>query len=157
MPSYHLSWEAYNASSAEELAGIYENDAYTAYFSYILVDQNGELTNYENAYDGTLRTKTADRMAHANNSVYVAHDFVDEEFGAKSKKRQKAADKFIEGADITATEEQVKELLHSEPLWKGRGELMGTVTSTYFAVDGDKVDMSIYTDLDSKPVVIKNY
>lgn len=60
-------------------------------------------------------------------------------------------------ATAKTTQDDAVAAMHSKPLWKGRGELMGTVTTTHYQIDGNKVDMTIYTDSDHEPVVIKNY
>ncbi len=157
VPSYHLSWDAYNADGAEELKNVFRHRNYTAFFSYVMLDANDRITSIENSYSGELRTKQGYGIAHANHSIYTQYDFVDPEFGAKSLARQEAAEEFLKAAQIDTTEQQALKRLQTKPLWKGRGELMGTVTSTYFSVDGRKVDMAIYTALGSEPVRIRNY
>ncbi len=158
VPSFHLSWEAYNAKSTQGLLNMYDQqEKYTAYFSYVMLDAGSKAVHIENGYADTYNYTFGDKYAHANHSIYVKHDFVDHEFGAHSLDRQEFADKFVANADIDTSEEQAIEALRSKPLWKGRGELMGTVTSTYFAVDGKKVDMAIYTDEQHEPVRIRNY
>ena len=157
VPSYHLSWEAYNVKSAEELSNIYKHGEYTAYFSYVLLDADARATNVENGYPAEMRTRHKQKFAHANHSLYKKYDFVNTEFAAHSLERQKAATSFMASASIATTEKQAIETLHREPLWKGRGDLMGTVTSTFYSVNGKKVDMAIYTDERHEPVRIKNY
>ncbi|GJM65106.1 C45 family autoproteolytic acyltransferase/hydolase [Persicobacter diffluens] len=158
VPSFHLSWEAYNQSSPEELREMYVHGDYTAFFSYIMVDAEGAATNFENAYgDDKLRVKSSNALAHSNHSLFVRHDFVDEKFGAHSLKRQAAADEFITTASMDVSHEEVIAFLQSKPLWKGRDKFMGTVTSTYFQVAGKKVDMYIHTDIGQEPVHIRNY
>lgn len=157
VPSYHLSWDAYNAHNVSELKAMYHHQDYTAFFSYMMLDPYGKVTSFENKYGGDIYEKTSTKAAHANHSVFGTYDFVDAAFSAHTLDRQAAAEKFVNHADINTTEKQAMEELHAKPLWKGRGELMGTVSSTYFSVNGKKVDMVIYTDSDHKPVRITNY
>jgi len=156
-PSYHLSWDAYNAESAKDLKDMYKDGEYTAYFSYVMLDANDKATHIENGYPDVVRIHEGKEFAHTNHSNYQQLPFVDEGFGAHSLSRLKAAQDFLSKADINTSEQQAIEELHTKPLWKGRGELMGTVTSTYFSVNGKKVDMAIYTDKEHKPVHIRNY
>lgn len=158
-PSYVLSWDAYNATSPDQLLDMYRSGPgkYSAYFSYVMLDPNGEALNVENGYQARYSYSYSQKQSHANHSKFVEHDFVDSKFAAKTLDRQAALDEFMASATAKTTQDEAVAAMHSKPLWKGRGELMGTVTTTHYQIDGNKVDMTIYTDSDHEPVVIKNY
>lgn len=157
MPSYHLSWDVYNTISKQEVMDMYDHRKFTAYFAYTIVDANGRLLQVENGYPAALYTKTGNAFAHTNHSVFDHKPFVDNDFGAKSLYRYSDALKFVNNTNENVTESEALDVLRSHNIWKGRGEMMGTVTSTYFAIDGKNVDMAIYTDKDSAPVRVRNY
>ncbi len=157
-PSYYLSWDAYNAESSQDIVDMYKAyTEYTAFFTYTVVDANSKVMNIENNYGGKVSYSTAIKSAHANHSVYHAKDFVNHEFSAHTLERQEAADNFLKTATAETTKAQSQSFAESKPLWKGRGELMGTVTSTRFDVNNKKVDMYIKTDAEHPEVHIKNY
>ncbi|WP_028864819.1 hypothetical protein [Psychromonas aquimarina] len=96
-------------------------------------------------------------LAHANHNTSKHYDFINDAFGSHSLARQAAAEKFLETATIDTTKAEATDFARTKPLWKGRGEMMGTVTSTHFTTDGEKIDIYITTDSDHKEVHIKNY
>ncbi|WP_028769201.1 C45 family autoproteolytic acyltransferase/hydolase [Shewanella fidelis] len=161
-PSYYLSWEAYNIGSQQELLDIFNaHQQYTAFFSYTVIDSNAKVMNIENNFSaakgGVVNHSYADKMVHANHSLYQQQPFVDQAFAAKSLPRQAAAESFLDKASIETTKAQTQEFAETSVLWKGRGEMMGTVTSTRFDINGDHVDMFIKTDMAHPEVHIKNY
>ena len=123
---------------------------YTAFFSYTIVDSHEKIINIENNYGGAVNYNSGAYESHSNHSK----SFVDKKFSAHSLARQKAADDFVSNASVATTEAEVRKVLESKPLWKGRGKMMGTVTSTYFTVNDKKVDMYVKTD--SKHPVVHN-
>ncbi|QDO83405.1 hypothetical protein FM037_09415 [Shewanella psychropiezotolerans] len=145
-PSFYLSWDAYNIEKTADLIDIFKaNDKYSAYFSYTVADGSGKVLSLENGYPAEVHYSYGNAKAHTNHSLYVDYDFVDEAFAANSLKRQKAADSFL-GANDKFTVEQAQDFLGSDKVWKGRGDLMGTVTSTVFSVTPTKTTMIIQTD-----------
>ncbi|PSV47352.1 C45 family autoproteolytic acyltransferase/hydolase [Photobacterium indicum] len=157
-PSYYLSWDAYNAESYRDVIDMYKAyPEYTAFFTYTVVDANRKIMNIENNYGGDVSYSISNKQAHANHSIFHSKDFVNHEFAAHSLDRQKAAERFIQSATVNTTKAETQSFAETKPLWKGRGELMGTVTSTRFEVDKKKVDMYIKTDAEHPEVHIKNY
>jgi len=157
-PSFYLSWNAYNIEMPTDIVDMYNKYAtYTAFFSYTIVDSELPVLSIENNYGGTISYAEGDWRAHTNNSVFHSYDFVDNNFGANSIERYNTIVKFMTNANMNTREKEVRKLLESKPLWKGRGELMGTVTSTYYNIEGKKVDMYIKTDKSHPVVHIKNY
>ncbi|WP_076410644.1 C45 family autoproteolytic acyltransferase/hydolase [Shewanella sp. UCD-KL12] len=157
-PSFYLSWEAYNIIQPKELIDIFQNhDSYTAFFAYTVVDAHQAVLNIENNFGGKVNYASLDKQAHANHSLFVDKDFVNHSFAAHSLERQKAADTFIASASIDTPKSVSQQFAEDKPLWKGRGEMMGTVTSTYFEINGTEVDMFIKTDSTHPEVHIKNY
>lgn len=157
-PSFYLSWEAYNANNSDDIIDIFNaNPKYTAYFTYTVVDANAPTMNIENNYGGKVFYRYGKGLAHSNHSLFVSKDFVDHSFAAHSLDRQEAADKFINSADENTTKAAAQKFAETKPLWKGRGELMGTVTSTHVSINGKEVDMYIKTDDQHPEVHIKNY
>lgn len=158
-PSFYLSWDAYNIEQPKQVIDMVKNhDGYTAFFSYIVADGNNEVVNIENGYKGAVRTSTGPWKAHANHSTYQQETFVDESFAAHSLTRQAAADKFMPSA--TGEMAEAQNFLGTKPLWKGRGELMGTVTSTYMNWTPTETTMYIQTDKSGdgeRTVVINNH
>ncbi|ABZ77749.1 hypothetical protein Shal_3202 [Shewanella halifaxensis HAW-EB4] len=160
-PSYYLSWEAYNIEQPSDLISVFNAyDEYTAFFTYTVIDAEKPVMNIENNFSsngGKVSYSYADKTVHANHSLYQSKTFVDDTFGAKSLARQAAAEAFMQKATVDTTKAQSQHFAESSVLWKGRGEMMGTVTSTRFDVHGDKVDMYIKTDSAHPEVHIKNY
>ena len=157
-PSYYLSWEVYNIEQAKDLIDTFNKyPKYTAYFTYTVVNANQQVMTIENNFGEKVNHSFSDRQAHANHSLFIAKDFVDTKFAALSLARQKAADNFMKTATLNTPKETVQKFAESNPLWKGRGEIMGTVTSTYFKINNSNVDMYIRTDSDHPEVHIKNY
>lgn len=158
VPSYYLSWEAYNIEQPGQIIDMMAaHKEYTAFFSYTIVDSHEKIINIENNYGGAVNFNTGTYESHSNHSRYLPKLFVDEQFSAHSLVRQKAADDFVSKASVSTTEAEVRKLLESKPLWKGRGKMMGTVTSTYYTINDKKVDMYVKTDSEHPVVHIKNY
>ena len=157
-PSFHLAWEIYEGQKPQDLVNIYAMyDKYTAYYSYTAIGANSELVSVENTYADGLHITGGKALTHANHSTTKHHKFVDKAFGSKSLVRQKAADEFMKKASTNTTKEEAFAFAKSEPLWKGRGDMMGTVTTTHFRVNGKKVDLYMRTDDEHKEVRISNY
>lgn len=158
-PSFYLSWEAHNAESYEDIVNtVKKYPEYTAFFTYTVAAADQPAMNIENVYGGGVNVTKGDWVAHSNHTIKgEAADFVDENFAAHSIERLKTAQKFASSADANTPKAEVRKVLDSKPLWKGRGEMMGTVTSTVFKIDGKKVDMFIKTDDAHPEVHIKNY
>ena len=161
-PSFYLSWDAYGAKNADELQAMFNRQAhYTAYFSYTLVDAHGKVSNIENAYGDTVNMSGAKWQAHANHSIYgEAWQTLDRDFAAHSLERQQATEAFMKSHADSANKAEVQDFAGQKPLWKGRGKMMGTVTATYFSVNGKQVDMYIQTDTvgdGQQEVHIRNY
>lgn len=158
VPSYYLSWEAYNIEQPSQIIDMMTaHKEYTAFFSYTIIDSHKKIINIENNYGGAVNYNSGTYESHSNHSRYLPKSFVDENFSAHSLVRQKAADDFVSKASVDTTEAEIRKVLESKPLWKGRGKMMGTVTSTYFKIDGKKVDMYMKTDGKHPTVHIKNY
>ena len=158
VPSYYLSWEAYNIEQPGQIIDMMTaHKEYTAFFSYTIVDSHEKIINIENNYGGNVNYNTGNYESQSNHSRYLPKSFVDENFSAHSLARQKAADDFVSNASVDTTEAEIRKVLESKPLWKGRGKMMGTVTSTYFTVNDTKVDMYVKTDSKHPVVHIKNY
>ena len=96
-------------------------------------------------------------MVHTSHSTTTQHDFVDEEFGSHTLERLKAAQEFMKTANGDTTKDEAYKFAKTKPVWKGRGGMVGTVTSTHFRVNGKKVDMYMRTDDEHIEVHIKNY
>lgn len=158
-PSFHLSWAVMNAESYDEIRDVFTRyPEYSAYFTYTAAAANSPAMNIENTYAGKVNFSTGDWKAHANHSIYRTPEaFVDSEFAAHSLARQEAAEKFVKNANADTLEAEIRHLLESKPLWKGRGEMMGTVTSTVYKIDGKKVDIYFKTDADHPVVHMTNY
>ncbi len=157
-PSFYLSWEAYNIMQPEELIDVYQShDSYTAFFSYTVVDTNQAVLNIENNFGGKVNYSMLDKQAHANHSLFVDKDFVNQNFAAHTLERQKADEKLMAGASIDQRKAVNHHFAEDKALCKGRGEMMGTVTSTHFEMNGSEVDMFIKTDSAHPEVHIKNY
>ncbi|WP_375753816.1 C45 family autoproteolytic acyltransferase/hydolase [Vibrio sp. HN007] len=158
-PSFYLSWDVYNEDSYEGIKSVFDKYLeYTAFFTYTVASANKPAMNIENTYGGKVNYSEGEYKAHANHSIYgEPADFVDEAFAAHSLARQEAVNHFMKNASIDTSEEEVRGLLQSKPLWKGRGEMMGTVTNTYYKIDGKKVDVYFQTDNDHAPVHMSNY
>lgn len=158
IPSYYLSWEAYNTNDPAQLKDMFNKyPKYTAYFSYTMIDSYGPSMNIENNYGGQVNYKFSESLAHANHSLFVKKDFITKEFAAKSLERQSAAEQFLASAFETTSKAETQKFAETSVLWKGRGEMMGTVTSTRFDLNGRNVDMYIKTDAEHPEVHIKNY
>jgi hypothetical protein len=158
VPSYYLSWEAYNIEKPSQIIDMMaKHKEYTAFFSYTIVDSHEKIINIENNYGGDVSYNSGNYESHSNHSRYLPKSFVDEKFSAHTLARQKAADDFVSKASVSTTEAEVRKVLESKPLWKGRGKMMGTVTSTYYTVNDKKVDMYVKTDSKHPVVHIKNY
>ncbi|MCL1146803.1 C45 family autoproteolytic acyltransferase/hydrolase [Shewanella sp. 10N.261.52.F9] len=157
-PSYHLSWDVYNAQSYADVVDTFKKfDEYTAFFTYTIASANKPAMNIENTYSGKVHVSEGPWIAHANHSLYEAKDFVDNKFAAFSLARQEAANQFMKTANAHTSEAAIRNLLEAKPIWKGRGELMGTVTSTYYEINGNKVDVYFKTDFDHGVVHMTNY
>ncbi|NKF50506.1 hypothetical protein G3R49_07970 [Shewanella sp. WXL01] len=158
-PSFYLSWDVYNTEDYAGIKSVFDKyPEYTAFFTYTVASANQPAMNIENTYGGKVNYSEGEYKAHANHSVYnQPAEFVDEAFAAHSLARQDAAESFMAKASIETPESEVRELLQSKPLWKGRGDMMGTVTNTYYKVDGKKVDVYFQTDSEHKPVHMTNY
>ncbi|WP_096086356.1 C45 family autoproteolytic acyltransferase/hydolase [Agaribacterium haliotis] len=158
VPSFYLSWEAYNTESAEQLIDVVTAySEYTAFFSYTLVDSFGLVTNIENQTEGKVVISAKDRMAHANHSLYTHKPFVNKHFAGASVLRQEAAEAYINSADINEDKAEAQAFAKQKPLWKGRGKFMGTVSSSHFRIQGALVDIYIETDDKHPEVLIRNY
>ena len=157
-PSFYLSWEAYGIHQPKEIIDIFKKyKHYTAFFSYTIVDSELPVLTIENNYGGKIHYGEGDYKVHTNHSLYNSYKFMDDNFGAHTLTRYKTAEKFMKKANMHTSEKEVRNLLESKPLWKGRGELMGTVTSTYYKIDGKQIDMYVKTDASHPSVHIKNY
>ncbi|WP_406608887.1 C45 family autoproteolytic acyltransferase/hydolase [Agarivorans sp. JK6] len=157
VPSFYLSWEAYNASNAADLISSFQaHDKYTAFFSYTVVDSKAKVMNIENNFGGAINYRYASKLAHANHSVFIEKPFVNSDFAAHSLARQDSAERFIKSANASTSQAAVRQQLESKPLWKGRGKLMGTVTSTYFTISPSETVMHIKTDNNHPVVSISN-
>ncbi|WP_211830142.1 C45 family autoproteolytic acyltransferase/hydolase [Kistimonas asteriae] len=161
-PSFYLSWDAYGAKNAGELQTLFnQHNHYTAYFSYTLIDAQGNVSNIENAYGDKVNMSGAGWQAHANHSIYGdAWQTLGPDFAAHTLERQQATEAFMENHADSASKTQVQDFAGQKPLWKGRGKMMGTVTATYFSVKGKQVDMYIQTDAvggGQHEVHIRNY
>ncbi len=158
-PSFYLSWDVYNEESYQGIKSVFDKyPEYTAFFTYTVASANKPAMNIENTYGGKVNYSEGDYKAHANHSIYgETADFVDEAFAAHSLARQDAASKFMANASVNTAESDVRKLLQSKPFWKGRGEMMGTVTNTYYKVNGKKVDVYFQTDSEHEPVHMTNY
>jgi hypothetical protein len=158
IPSYYLSWEAYNIEQTNELVDIFNKyPKYTAFFTYTVIDANQQVLMIENNFGERVNHGFADKQTHANHSLFIPKNFIDQNFAAHSRIRQQAADDFMKNATLDTPKEKIQKFAESKPLWKGRGEMMGTVTSTYFKIDNTNVDMYIKTDSEHLEVHIKNY
>jgi hypothetical protein len=158
IPSYYLSWEPFNIDTPQQIIDMFKAyKQYTTFFTYTIVDSEKPVLNIENNYGGDVSFSQGECKVHANHSLYIEKEFADECFLASSIARQKAADAFMRNATIDTPESEVRNVLESDPLWLDRGEMKGTVTSTYFTINGKEVNMYIKTD-DNHPVVhITNY
>jgi len=157
-PSYYLSWEPYNIEKPQQLIDMFKAyQQYTSYFSYTAVGSENNVLNIENNYGNDVSFSEGDWKTHANHSLYIDKNFVDDSFAGNSLARQKAVDMFMGKATIDTPESQVRDVLEAKPLWKGRSEMTGTVTSTYYAINGKEVDMFIRTDENHPTVHITNY
>ncbi|MGJ7097015.1 C45 family autoproteolytic acyltransferase/hydolase [Vibrio hannami] len=158
-PSFYLSWDVYNTEDYAGIKSVFDKyPEYTAFFTYTVASANQPAMNIENTYGGKVNYSEGEYKAHANHSIYSEPaSFVDEAFAAHSLARQDAVSKFMANATVDTPESEVRELLQSKPLWKGRGEMMGTVTNTYYKVDGKKVDVYFQTDNEHAPVHMTNY
>jgi len=158
-PSFYLSWEAHNAENYDDMVDMVKKyPAYTAFFTYTVASADAPAMNIENVYGGDVNVEKGNWVAHSNHTIHgKVADFVDEGFAAHSLARLEKAQEFASKADAKTSKEEVRQVLESKPLWKGRGDLMGTVTSTVFQIDGKKVDMYIKTDAEHPEVHIKNY
>lgn len=158
VPSYYLSWEAYNIEQPGRIIDMMDAyKEYTAFFSYTIVDSHKKVINIENNYGGAINYNSGRYKSHSNHSRYLPKSFVDEKFSAHTLERQRAADDFISNASVNTTKAEVFKVLESKPLWKGRGKMMGTVTSTYYSINDKNVDMYVRTDSKHPTVHIKNY
>jgi|GEM_PF-1871397 len=158
-PSFYLSWEVMNAESYKDIYNTFKHyPEYTAFFTYTVTAANSPAMNIENTYSGEVNYSMGDWKAHANHSIYRdPAEFVDDGFAAHTLARQAATEKFAQTADADTPEEKVRNLFESKPLWKGRGDLMGTVTSTYYKVNGKEVDIYFKTDSEHPVVHMTNY
>ncbi|WP_221070328.1 C45 family autoproteolytic acyltransferase/hydolase [Vibrio alfacsensis] len=159
IPSFYLSWDAYNAQSYDDVVDVFTKyPKYTAFFTYTLAAADQPAMNIENVYGGKVNVTKGDWVAHSNHTIKgEAEDFVDENFAANSMARLAKAQEFVSQADANTPKNEIRQVLESKPLWKGRGEMMGTVTSTVFKINGEQVDMFIKTDEAHPEVHIKNY
>ncbi|MDG3086418.1 carcinine hydrolase/isopenicillin-N N-acyltransferase family protein [Vibrio hannami] len=158
VPSYKMSWDVYNAKTPEEVKEVFDAGPATTYFSYIILDaEKGKVANVENGYKSDTRFDYAQGMVHSNHSRFVQHEFVKGAFGGHTVEREQAGQKLLDAHGEGTKFADVLDTMQSKPLYKGRGEMIGTVTTIFYDIDGKKVDMSIYTDKDHDMVHIKNY
>ncbi|ABV35985.1 hypothetical protein Ssed_1374 [Shewanella sediminis HAW-EB3] len=147
VPSYYLSWDVYNTKTTAEVVKLFKKyPEYTAFFTYTVAGE-GQVLNIENNYGGHVNFSYGDWQAHANHSLYQPKpEIVNASFAAKSVARQDAAENFMKKEATTASKADVQNFMGHSVLWKGRGELMGTVTSTFYEIDNGKVTLYFQTD-----------
>ncbi|KLV05083.1 hypothetical protein ABT56_12835 [Photobacterium aquae] len=157
IPSYKMSWDVYNAKTPDQVKDVFDAGAPTTYFSYLILDANGKVSNVENGYKDSTRWGAADSMVHSNHSNFVHHDFIEGDFGGQTLLRKEHGETLLATMDMETEFKDVLPTMQHKPLYKGRGGAVSTVTTTFWKVDGKNVDMSIYTDANHPVVTIKNY